>query len=159
MVRELPEPFEFLFLQDAQKFCLQIKRDIANFVQEKRSVVGCLEAAHALRDGAGKGAFFVTEEFALQQTFGNCCAVQADERPFGSAAELVNETREKFFSRTGFPINNHSRIGGRHHSCLLQCMLQGRARSHDPVLVLRAIGTGTEPHRVSTSSGSAQFRT
>jgi len=90
-------------------------------------VVGCLKAAHALSDGAGKGALFVAEEFALQQTFGNCRAIQLDERPFGSAAELVNETREKFLSRTGFPINNDSRIGGRHHPRLLQCMLQRRA--------------------------------
>ena len=90
-------------------------------------MVGCLKAAHALRDGAGKGALFVTEELALQQTFGNRGAVQPNERSAGSAAELVNETRKKFFSRTSFSLNHDSRIGGRHYPRLLQRILQRRA--------------------------------
>ena len=44
-----------------------------------RAPVGQLEAADALRDGAGEGAFLVAEELAFEQAGGDGGAVELDE--------------------------------------------------------------------------------
>src|SRR5207302_7465632 len=44
------EALELLFLQNAQQLRLQGRRNITDFVQEKRSLVGQLEAPNLLRD-------------------------------------------------------------------------------------------------------------
>ena len=55
------------FLQDAEEFRLRAHGEFADFVEEKRALIGLLEAADAARVGPGEGAFFVAEEFALEQ--------------------------------------------------------------------------------------------
>jgi DeoR/GlpR family transcriptional regulator of sugar metabolism len=44
--------------------------------------------------GSGKCASFMPKEFALQQCFGKCCAVDADERFTGSRAAYATQKRE-----------------------------------------------------------------
>ncbi len=46
------EPLELLLLQHPQKLRLQLKRNIADFIQKECAAVGRLEAADLLRDGA-----------------------------------------------------------------------------------------------------------
>ena len=74
------EPLEFLLLQHAEEFRLQLEGNVTDFVEEQRSAVRELEAADLLRDGAGKCPFFVAEELALEQAGGNGGAVQLHER-------------------------------------------------------------------------------
>ena len=61
------EAFEFALLQNAQEFGLQLDRNFADFVEEDRAAMGQFEAADALRDGAGEGAFFVAEQLTFEQ--------------------------------------------------------------------------------------------
>ena len=74
------EPLELALLQNAQKFYLRGGGDVSDFVEEQRALVGQLEFAGLTGGGAGEGAFFVAEEFALEQGFGNRGAVDLDER-------------------------------------------------------------------------------
>src|SRR5579872_7088097 len=99
------QPLEFALLQDAQKLWLKARRDVADLVQKKRSMVGRLEASQPLGHGAGEGPFFVAEEFALQQAFGYRRTIQANERAAPAAAEFVNQAREQFFACTGLPVD------------------------------------------------------
>jgi len=46
------QPLELLLLQHPQKLRLQLKRNIADFIQKECAAVGRLEAADLLRDGA-----------------------------------------------------------------------------------------------------------
>ena len=80
------QPLEFAFLQDAQQFGLQAGREFADLVQKQRSAFGHFNFAFFLRGGAGEGALFVAEQFALQQGFGNGGAVDGDEGLFGARA-------------------------------------------------------------------------
>ena len=59
------EALELLFLQDTQQLGLQGRRDITDFIQEKRSLVGQFEATDFLRNGAGECALLVTKELTL----------------------------------------------------------------------------------------------
>src|ERR1700683_2393984 len=74
------QAFEFLFLQYAQQFGLQLRRNIADLIQEERTFIGQLEAAKLLRDGSGEGALFVSKKLALQEVKWDGRAVQLDER-------------------------------------------------------------------------------
>jgi hypothetical protein len=62
-------------LQHAQQLGLKLQRDVADLIQKYRSAIGQLKAADALRDGAGKSAFLVSEELA-------------SSKPVGMAAQL-----------------------------------------------------------------------
>ena len=61
------EPFEFAVLQDSQELRLQLQRQFANLVEEKRSFVGEFNAANFPADGAGEGALFMAKELAFKQ--------------------------------------------------------------------------------------------
>ena len=50
------QALEFLFLQYAQQFGLQCRRNITHLVQEKCTFVGQLETANLLRYGSGERA-------------------------------------------------------------------------------------------------------
>ena len=73
------EAFEFLFLEDAQEFWLELERDVADFVEEKRAAIGEFEATDFLVDGAGKSSALVPKQFAFKQSIGNGGAVELDE--------------------------------------------------------------------------------
>jgi len=75
------QALEFLFLQYAQQFGLQCRRNIAYLVQEKCAFVGELETTNLLPDGAGECALFVAKKLTLQQIQRNGSAIQPYERP------------------------------------------------------------------------------
>ena len=59
------QSFEFLFLQYAEQFGLQLWRNVSHLIEKKRAVVRQLEAPDSLSDGAGKGTFLVTKQLAF----------------------------------------------------------------------------------------------
>ncbi len=74
----------------------------ANFVEKKRAAVGQFEAADATFGCAGEGSALVAENFAFHQRFGNRGAIDGDKGAGGARRELVDATRDDFFSRAGF---------------------------------------------------------
>jgi hypothetical protein len=65
--RRLPaDAFEFLLLNDAQQFDLEVQRDVVDLVDQQAAAVGELEAAGFLPDCTCKSPFFVTEKLAFQ---------------------------------------------------------------------------------------------
>src|SRR6476619_8269378 len=99
-------------------------------------MIGGLKASHALCDGVSEGAFLVTEEFALEQAFGERRAIQADEWAFAPAAELVNQACEQFFACTGLAVDNDCRIRRGDDPRLPQRILKNLACSHDPICIV-----------------------
>src|SRR3954452_2877542 len=53
-------------LEHAQKLGLKIVRYVCNLIQEQCSAIGQLETADAIGFCVGKGAFHMTEKFALE---------------------------------------------------------------------------------------------
>ena len=74
---------EFLFLQDAQQLGLQVERQLADFVEERRAAVGRFDQAGLGRDRAGEGAFDVAEQLALHERAHQRGAIDGDERANG----------------------------------------------------------------------------
>src|SRR5204862_323005 len=56
-----PEALEFLFLQNAQQFGLEVERKVADFIKKERAAVGQFEAADLLIDGPSERALFMAE--------------------------------------------------------------------------------------------------
>ncbi len=69
-----------MFLENAQQVGLRFQVDVANLVEENRSAFGDLKFSFLAVLRSGEGAFFVSEEFALEQRFGQGAAVDYDQR-------------------------------------------------------------------------------
>ena len=120
------QPADFVIFQHAQQFRLGGRGHFADFVEQQRAAVGQFEAADAAFGGAGECAFFVPENFAFHQRFGNGRAIDGDEGAVGARREHVNRARHHFFARAGFAGDEHRSGGGRGHFHLAHHFLHGR---------------------------------
>ena len=98
--------------------------------------------------GSGESAFYVTEEFALQQRLGKCAAVDGDEGFGGARRTNVNRARHQFFTGAALAVDQH-RAGRRSHgpNGLLQ-LLHGAGLA--PMMLSREL-------RVAASRRRAKF--
>src|SRR5262249_13595351 len=106
------EPLEFAFLQSAQKFWLELERDIAYFVHKQCALIGQFKPAGCGHDRAGKGAALVSKQLAFQKTAGNRRTVEFYKGPVTTAAELVNGAGNELFAGSGFSQEKDRRITG-----------------------------------------------
>ena len=123
----LADALILLLLQDAQELALEREGDLADLIEEERAAVGGFEAAGAVFDRAGEGAFDVAEELALVKLAGDGGAVDADERALGAAAETVDFAGDEFLAGAGFAEDEHGGVGGRDQLDLAEQLLDGRA--------------------------------
>src|SRR5579863_2227825 len=61
---------------------------------------------------SGEGAFFVTEELALNQLCGDGCAVEGDKWTAGAMALFVQRAGDKFLAGSGFAVDADPRFAG-----------------------------------------------
>src|SRR5262249_14058978 len=97
----------------------------------ERPPVGNFEPADLLPDRPGEGAPLVTEELALEETRGDRRAIQLDERPPSSRAEVVNLTRDELLPGTCLSLDQDDGVGRRNDLGLLEHPAQRTARPHD----------------------------
>src|SRR5262249_6710205 len=122
-----------LFLEDPQELRLELERYLADFVEKERPAVRHFEPAQLLADRPGEGAPLVTEELALEEPRRDRGTVQLDERSLASGAQVVNLTRDELFAGSGFPLDQHDRVGRRYDFGLPEHAAQRTARPHDLV--------------------------
>ena len=99
------------FLNGAQEFHLHVQGQVGHFVEEEGAAVGVLEEAEAVLVGAGEAAFFVAEEFAFHQVFGDGAAVYGHKGAVAPLGELVDTARGLFLTGTGFAGDIHGHGG------------------------------------------------
>ena len=80
------DALEAAVLRDAEELGLELRGHLGDFIEEQGAGAGFLEAADALVDRAGEGAFFVTEEFGFEEVFGEGGAVDFHQRTGGAGA-------------------------------------------------------------------------
>jgi len=101
------EPFVFALLQQAQKFRLDFHRQIADFVEEKRSAFGGFYFAPVVSDRAGERTLDVPEKFAFQKLLGKARATDGDKRLVCQMAFFVDGARGDTFARAAFAKNQN----------------------------------------------------
>src|SRR5438270_8113570 len=97
-----------LLLQNAQHFRLRLETHVADLVEEERAAVGELELSFPLVDRAGEGALAMTEQFRLDQLFGNRRAVDVDERLIGARRQSMQRSRDDLFAAAVFAVDQHA---------------------------------------------------
>src|SRR5438034_473618 len=75
----------------AQQFGLKLRGHLGDFIQKDRAAVGQFEAPDALGDGASEGAFFVAEQFTLEEGFRNRRAIHLDQGTGSAGTPGVND--------------------------------------------------------------------
>ena len=105
------DAFQFTFLKDAQQLGLDLRGDFADFVQQDGAVVGQFEPAFALGHGAGEGALFMAEKFALDEVFRDGGAIELDERGAGARALAVERARDQFLAGAALAGDQHGGLG------------------------------------------------
>ncbi len=96
------EALDLVVFEDAEELGLKGEGEGGDLVEEEGAVVGELDLAGAGLGGAGEGAFFATEEFRLDEVFGEGGAVEADVGLGGAAAEGDESAGDELFAGAAF---------------------------------------------------------
>src|SRR5690242_5999995 len=104
---EAAEPLEFLLLQHAEEFGLQLKRDVSDLIQEQRAFVSQVKPSEFSSECSREGPFFVTEQFAFQQAGRDGRAVHFYKGPATPVAVLMDGSRDQFLSCSRFTEQQH----------------------------------------------------
>ena len=123
------DALDFAFFEDAEKFGLHGDGHIADFVEEKRAAFGLLEFADVASCRASEGAFFVAEQFRLDQFGGDSGAIESDESVFVARGFFVNGARDEFFSGARFAEDADAGFAGGDAFDLREKLLSWRGRS------------------------------
>src|SRR2546423_1539337 len=86
------------FLQYAQQCDLRLGRQLADFVEEDRPAIGCLEPSEAALQRAGERAFLVSKQLGRDERRRNRGEVHANERSARAARALVKGARDQLFA-------------------------------------------------------------
>src|SRR5262249_60968313 len=94
---------ELPLLEETEKLGLNVRGDVAHFVQEDGPPVRELHLALFLLVSSGEGAPLVTEQVALQQLPGEADAVDGHERLGLSIAPSVDGSCEELLAGAALP--------------------------------------------------------
>ncbi len=99
------ETIEGLAVEHTQQLDLSLRLQFADLVEEERALVGEFEEPGLGGIGAAERAFFVSEEFALDQVFGKRGAVDVNPGAAAAMGRLMNGAGDEFLAGTGFAGN------------------------------------------------------
>src|SRR5262249_33508400 len=92
------EPLEAMLLEEAEELALQLRRQLADLVEEDGAARRGLEPPGLVLPRTREGAFHVPEELALDQVLGERRAPDRDERSGRARAPAVDRRREHVLS-------------------------------------------------------------
>ena len=115
----------FALLEEAKQFRLDFRRQFADFVEEQRAAVGGGDFAERVDDRAGKGAFGVPEQLALEELARKRRATDGDERGFALRAARMDFAGEHALAGAAWAEKEHRRRRGRGLECDLDRALRG----------------------------------
>src|ERR1051326_3296562 len=101
---------DFVFLQDAHQIGLSFETDVADLVEEDGAAFGDFELSFLAILSPGKCAFFVAEELAFEQSFGQCAAMDDYERMEAPWTGFVDGAGDEFLASSAFAGDEDSRI-------------------------------------------------
>ena len=109
------QPAQFAVFENAQQFGLRGHRHFADFIQQQSSAFGQFEASRAPLQRPGECAFFVAEDFAFDQGFGNGGAIDGNEWFVPARAEFMNGAGHQFLAGAARAGNQHRGRAGCNH--------------------------------------------
>ncbi len=122
---------EFPLLQQAQQLDLQLRRHLADLVEQQRTAARQLHQPDLVGNRAGERALLVAEQLRLHELGRDGGAVDLDERAARALAVLVNGAGHQLLARPALAVNQHVRIGGRDQAHQLKQPSHPRAGRDD----------------------------
>ena len=101
------ERAQLALLQHAQELGLQLRRQVADLVEEDGAAVGLDELALAIGARVGEGAALVAEQLRLEQRVGDGGAVDRDERLLGARRVEVQRARHQLLAGAALAGDEH----------------------------------------------------
>src|SRR5581483_6198547 len=99
-------------LQRPEELDLDVRRQLADFVEKQRSAMRFAELADMLFRGAGKGALLVTKKNALDEIVGDGAAIDGDEGPRAPVAGALDSARDQLLADAGFAFDENRDLRG-----------------------------------------------
>ncbi len=90
--------FDNMVLEDTQQLGLSREAHLSDFIQKQGPAVRQLKPPRLALLGIGECAFFISEQFRLQEIFRNAGAVQRDERSLGARTGEMDGARQQILS-------------------------------------------------------------
>src|SRR5262245_36549331 len=103
------EPLDHPLLQHAQQLHLDLRRELADLVEEERRMIGQLEATDLTGDGPRVRAALVPEELAFDERGWNRGAADANHLPSLTLAQVMDRLGEHFLADAGLAEQQHRR--------------------------------------------------
>ena len=125
-------------LQHPQQLRLEVRRHLADFVEQQRAALGHLEESLLVHRRAGERAFLVAEQLRLDEVLRNRCAIDLDERTLRPLAVVVNRVRDQLLAGAVLALNEDVGFAGGHAFDQLEELLHLLALA-DYVLELVAV--------------------
>src|SRR3981081_3079790 len=94
-----------LTVEHAQKLDLGLYLQFSDFIEEERALVGQLEQTRLGRVGTAECAFFVAEQLALDQIFGQSGAVNVHPGTATPVRRFVDRAGNEFFAGSSLSRN------------------------------------------------------
>ncbi len=94
-----------MVFEDAQQLRLRGERQLADLVEENRTLSCRLEEAGPIAAGARERAARVTEELTLENALGELSAVDGEKLLVATAAKHVEAASDHLLSRSGLAAN------------------------------------------------------
>src|SRR5262249_9557001 len=85
------------------------------FLEKQSATIGKTHEARLVPVGAWKAAGNMSEQFGLEQHFGNAAAGGGGERPLAPLAPLMNQACHEFLPGARFPYDEHGILGLREY--------------------------------------------
>ena len=98
---------DFAVFDRAQQPFLRAHRQRGEFVEEQRALVRLFEAPDPCARRTGECAGFMAEQFGLDQRFGQCCAIERDQRFTPARAQAVEAFGDQFLAGAAFADHQH----------------------------------------------------
>ena len=103
------ETENFLFFENTEQFGLHLRPHLGDLVEQKAAAVRPLEASLPAAISARKGPAFVAEQFAFDQAFRDCRAIDCDVRSVLPRRSVVDRACGQLFPGTALASNDHRR--------------------------------------------------
>src|SRR5688572_14810098 len=101
-------------LQDAQQLGLEVRRHLADLIEQQRPAFRHLEETDLVGCGARERPLLVAEQLTLDQVLRNRRAVDLDERALDAVRVVVNRVGDQLLARAVLALDQDVRVAGGH---------------------------------------------
>src|ERR1700692_622861 len=151
------EPRELLVLEHVQQFGLQLRRHFTDLSQQDRSLIAEFKLSRLGMRGSGECAGLIPEQFALEKICRNSRAIHFQEGEVRALRQLMNQSRQHFFSSSTLAKQQNRNIHLGHQRRLRTNLVHRRACRNEESVFADFLDFST-PRRLTLTQALVNYR-